>query len=345
MNVPESFLEQAQACENLGSPFTANLLRLLADKLTDDTAVGAKVLNWSNDPSYRTDALGLRLAGALHALVLQETCPALIACYPPNNATQIQLWDAIETAFSTHETQILHWLDLPPQTNEVLRSAALIPACLGLQEHFGLPLVLSELGASAGLNLNWDRFRLTVQGKDFCDATSPVHLTPDWSGPLPPHITPHVIGKAGCDLNPLDPAQDALRLRAYIWPDQTQRIIRTKAAVEIAQNTPATVDRCDAKDWLQERLAHCHTGAVHVIYHTIAWQYFPPAVQQSCETLIRAAGSAATTDAPIAWVSMEADGKADGASLRVTSWPDGETQKVGRADFHGRWIRWFGENQ
>ncbi len=342
MNVPESFLEQAQACENLGSPFTAGLLRLLAEKLTDKTAIGAKVLNWPRDPSYRTDAVGLRLAGALHALVLQKACPELMACYPPNEATPKQLWDAIQVAFQSHNVQILNWLDLPPQTNEVRRSAALIPACLSVQDHFGLPLILSELGASAGLNLNWDQFRLTLLEAEFCDRNSPVHLAPDWSGPLPPQIIPQVIGKAGCDLNPLDPAQDELRLRAYIWPDQARRVARTKASIAIAQANPAPVDRSDAKDWLQQRLSQRHSGAVHVIYHTIAWQYFPPDVQKSCVDLIHTASEAATFDAPIAWVSMEADETPDGACLHVTYWPGGETQMVGRADFHGRWVRWFG---
>jgi hypothetical protein len=342
MNVPDSFLEQAQACENLGSPFTAGLLRLLAEELTDKTAVGAKALNWPRDPSYRTDALGLRLVGALHALALQETCPDLMACYPPNDSTKKQLWDAVQAAFLSHEAQILNWLNLPPQTNEVRRSAALIPACLSLQDHFGLPLVLSELGASAGLNLHWDQFRLTLQGTEFCDVTSPVHLAPDWSGPLPPQITPQVIDKAGCDLNPLDPAEDALRLRAYIWPDQAKRVARTNAAITIAKNIPARVDKSDVQDWLQQRLATRHSGAVHVIYHTIAWQYFPPDVQKTCESLIRTAGKAATVDAPIAWVSMEADNDPNGAGLRVTYWPGGETQAVGRADFHGRWVSWLG---
>lgn len=213
----------------------------------------------------------------------------------------------------------------PPQTNEVRRSAALIPACLSLQYHFGLPLVLSELGASAGLNLNWDQFRLTLLETEFCDPFSPVHLSPDWSGPLPPRIAPQVIGKAGCDLNPLDPAQDALRLRAYIWPDQTRRIQRTNAAIKIAQNTVVAVERLDAKDWLQKQLSQRHTGALHVVYHTIAWQYFPPNVQKSCTDLIHTAGKAATSNTPIAWLSMEADENPNGAGLRVTYWPTGKT--------------------
>lgn len=207
---------------------------------------------------------------------------------------------------------------------------------------WALPLVLSELGASAGLNLNWDQYRLTLNGADFGNAASTVHITPNWSGPLPPQIPPHVIEKAGCDLNPLDVTRDALRLKAYIWPDQEQRVLRTKAAIAIAQDTPAPVEQSDAKDWLQHRLSKRHLGAVHVIYHTIAWQYFPPEVQKACETYIRNAGHAATDDAPIAWVSMEADDNPDGACITATLWPGGHTRQIGRADFHGRWVKWAG---
>lgn len=205
-----------------------------------------------------------------------------------------------------------------------------------------MPLVLSELGASAGLNLNWDQFRLTLNGVEFGDMASQVHLTPNWSGPLPPQITPHVIDKAGCDLNPLDPNRDALRLHSYIWPDQIKRVARTKAAIAIAQENPSPITCADAKDWLQQRLSKHYPGAVHVIYHTIAWQYFPTDVQKSCESLIRAAGASASPDAPIAWLSMEADDTPDGAALQVTYWPGGETQTIGRVDFHGRWVKWFG---
>lgn len=342
MNVRGSFIEQAQGCENLGSPFTAKLLRLLAEKLSADTPIGAKVLSWPKDPGYRSDAVGLRLAGALHALVLQDNCPALTTAYPPNEVNESQLWAAVKTAFQSHETHIMNWLDLPPQTNEVRRSAALIPACLSLQNHFRLPLVLSELGASAGLNLNWDQFRLTLQGIEFGKTTSKVHLEPDWSGPLPPNIVPNITNKAGCDLNPLDPARDALRLRSYIWPDQAKRMARTNEAIAIAQQNPEPVTNEDAKDWLHKRLSERHKGALHVIYHTIAWQYFPPDIQKSCADLIRTAGQAATPDAPIAWLGMEADDHPDGANIQLTYWPTGKTQSLGRIDFHGRWVKWHG---
>ncbi len=336
------FTEQAVACTALGSPFTGKLLDLLAQNLNHDTAVGRRVLDWPGDASNRADSVPLRLTGALHALVLQGKCPALIAAYPPNNVAADQLWQAVETAFADHTDQIQHWLNSPPQTNEVRRSAALIPVFLSLQDHFKMPLVISELGASAGLNLNCDKFHLTLKDTDFGDPNSPVHLSPDWDGPLPPNQPLNITHKAGCDLNPLDPTTDALRLRAYIWPDQTERLARTEAAIAIAQAEKAAVDKSDAESWLKSRLATQHAHAVHVIYTTIAWQYFPPETQAACEAAIHKAGAAATKNAPLAWVAMEADGKDEGAGLRATLWPDGQDFNLGRADFHGRWVKWRG---
>jgi len=342
MSIRKTFFDQANACSALGSPFTGKLLELLGQNLSRETAIGARVLDWQGDASNHGDAVALRLAGALHALVLQKKHATLTEAYPPNDASEDQLWQAVQLALREDAGQIQQWMNSPPQTNEVRRSAALMPVFLSLQEQFGLPLVTSELGASAGLNLNWDMFHLTLNNVGFGKPSSTVHLSPSWTGPLPPNCPPAVIGKAGCDLNPLDPEHDSLRLRAYIWPDQTARMARTKAAIEIARKQQVPVACSDAESWLKQRLATRHTGAVHVVYHTIAWQYFPKDTQMACTTALHAAGEAATPNAPIAWVSLEADGKGHGAGLRAMVWPPGQEYDLGRADFHGRWVNWNG---
>ena len=83
-----------------------------------------------------------------------------------------------------------------------------------------------------------------------------------------------------------------------------------------------------------------HPGALHLVCHTVAWQYFPPAVQARCASALARAGAAASAAAPLAHFGMEADGAAPGAALRLTLWPGGETLDLGRADFHGRWVDW-----
>ncbi|NBB49434.1 DUF2332 family protein [Rhizobium sp. CRIBSB] len=341
--IRQSFLRQAKACADLGSPFTARLCTLVAERLTAETSVGAMILSWPGNPDGTSDALALRLAGTLHALVRSGADPHLAAVYPPHAADGDTLFAAVEAALRRDEAFILDRLTSAPQTNEVRRSSALLPGFLTIAALTGKPLVLSEIGASAGLNLQWDRYAYRL-GEFRWGNASPVDLAPRWEGPPPPDAAIEITERAGCDLNPLHPASedDRLRLFSYIWADQQDRLDRTAAALEMATESGLKVDKADAIDWLRKRLATPRSGMTHVIYHTIAWQYLPPALKAEGEALIAEAGARATEAAPLARLQLEADGKPEGAALLLTLWPTGETREIGRADFHGRWVKWVG---
>jgi hypothetical protein len=338
----------------MGSPFMDGLLTGLAEGLSGDTPVGARVLGWPGDPTGMADALPLRLAGGLHALVLLGHDPALAKAYADAGAGQpardgpmaadesAALTTAALAAMSRHEAFLLRWLSSAPQTNEVRRSAALIAAGHWLTAQYGLPLILSELGASAGLNLLWDHYGLDIAGQRFGLAEPVLTLTPEWTGPLPPDAAPRISARAGVDLNPLDPVTDRLRLMSYLWPDQPDRLARTATALDLAAQIRPPLAKGDAITWLEQRLARPEPGSLHLIFHNVAWQYFPAAVQERGLALMEAAGRRATPDAPLAHLSMEADGRSgnDGAALSLRLWPDARTIPLGRVDFHGRWLRW-----
>jgi hypothetical protein len=341
--IRDSFRTQAGHCAALGSPFTARILNLLADGLAPGNPVADRVLGWQGDPSARVDGLALRLAGGLHALALQGAPIALHSFYTdPAAYTDIEALAVLLDTLDQAPDLLLKWLDSPPQTNEVRRSAVLIAAAHWLAQRFGLPMVLSELGASAGLNLNWDHYGLDIATTDgtasFCDPTSPLRLTPEWRGDLPPAPRPTVTDRRAVDLNPLDVARDSLRIRSYIWADQPHRMALTQTAIDLAQGL--TVDRGDAVAWLETRLAQPMPGQLHLIYHTVAWQYFPTATQARGEALLQAAGARATAAAPIARLSMESDGTEPGAALVLQIWPGAHVIPLGRVDFHGRWVDW-----
>lgn len=82
------------------------------------------------------------------------------------------------------------WVVSPPQTNEVRRAAVLIAVGQVLADRFGLPVRLSELGESGGLNLMWDQFAADLGSKRFGKAGADVILTPDWDGNAPPDADP-----------------------------------------------------------------------------------------------------------------------------------------------------------
>lgn len=343
-NVREAFERQARSCEALGSPFTARLCRLAAARLDASDRVGAVMLAWPGDATSSGDSLPLRWVGALHALVLSSRDAALQAAYPPHDVADDDLWKAITAAKRRHAPFILERLKSAPQTNEIRRSAVLLPGFLTIAARFGLPLDLAEIGASAGLNLQWDKYHYTLGGIRWGDPTSSVRLTPDWQGPNPPLAGIRVRDRLGCDLNPLDPTspEDRLRLMSYVWADQADRMERLNAALAIAAPAPPHVERADALSWLPRVLARPAEGAVRVLYHSIAWQYLPPDDQAKGEAIIAEAGSRATPEAPLARLAMEADDKTDGAAISLQCWPGGERQELGRADFHGRWVKWKG---
>jgi hypothetical protein len=337
--VRDAFRAQARACAGLGSPFMARLMALTADRLAPGAPVADRILGWPGEAGPSGASVPLRLAGALHALVIDGTDPALAAVYPPAEAPDDALWAAIETALRNHEARLLRWLDSPPQTNEVRRSAALLAAAAWIAARHPLPFMLSELGASAGLNLAFDRYALRAGGRTLGAEGSPVTLAPDWRGPVPAPRPIAVTRRAGVDLNPLDPRAPEARLRllAYLWPDQPQRRRLTEAAIALADTVP---ERGDAASWLERRLAERHEGQVHMVYHTIAWQYFPAETQARCRAALAAAGARATPEAPLAHVGMEADATPGSAALTVTLWPGGETRELARVDFHGRAVDW-----
>jgi hypothetical protein len=126
-----------------------------------------------------------------------------------------------------------------------------------------------------------------------------------------------------------------------IWADQTARLQRTEAALDLAAHRTWTLDRADAAEWLERRLATLPNGEATIVFHTIVWQYLALETRERAEALIRAAGERATSAAPLFWLRMEADADPDGAGLRLASWPGGGERLLGRADFHGRWARWL----
>jgi hypothetical protein len=232
-----------------------------------------------------------------------------------------------------------------PQTNEVRRSAVLLAGFLTIAAETGLPLRCFEVGASAGLNLYWDRFFYELGDARWGDPSSPVVVPTEWTGPLPPlEARIEVIERAACDRRPTDltdPAQQR-RLLANIWPDQFHRLDRSRAAIGVALAERVEVEEADAVDWIRARV-RTQAGAATVLYHSIFWQYLSPETLAAMLAAIEELGRRATAEAPFAWLRMEPllDNLAR-TELRLTLWPGGEDRLLAEVSPHGHWIRWQG---
>lgn len=343
--VREAFDTQAEACAALGSHFTAHLCKQFSRHLTADTPIGAKVLSWGGDPSVGADSVPLRLCGGLHALALTNRAPALAAAYE-NPTNTVPDWAAIDETLTNQSAFLMDWIDSPPQTNEVSRAAALWPGFMAIASKVQRPLALLEIGASAGLNLQADRFSYDLGGHRFGAAESAVSLKPEWKGKPPSVASIHIETKAACDLAPLNPARDAdaLRLTAYVWPDQTERLSRLRAAIALARANPVVVEKNDALVFLENHLSSRNQDLCTIIYSTVAWQYLPKSAQAEGAAIIARHGAQAGSG-EIAWLRMENDGIGPGASIDLTLNPgraNEQAVQLGRAHFHGAWVDWKG---
>jgi len=325
----------------MGAPFNGQLMDALATVLATDTATGRAILGWAGDPY--ADALMMRLGGGLNALVRAGQLPRLAACYPPNPAPD----DAILAAELTRalaDDRLLDWLASAPQTNEVARSGVLMAGMLAVAQATGLPLALFELGASAGLNLNLDRFGYDLGGLRCGDLASPLQLAPAWKGPPPPDVPVNVVARRGVDLNPLDASDAATqaRLLAFVWPEQLARIERLQAALDIAARFPPPLEKADAANWVEANIRPA-PGVTTLVYHSIAQQYFPSAVQARIAAHLEKVGTAASAAAPLAWLRYEVDTpeEAVAPSLRLRLWPGGD-HLLASAHPHGASVRWTG---
>lgn len=300
---------------------------------------------WPGNPL--ADALLLRATGALHFMVRTGKAPAVAAFYPGHGETP---WDptaagrAIEDAVVAHHALVNDILSRPPQTNETGRSAVLMPGYAEIARRTGLPLSILEIGASAGLNMLWDRFAYRYGDRFIGDPKAPVVINAEWRGPwCNVEQLPRVVSKRGCDRTPFDlSAPDAAdRLIAYVWPEQKERLARIEAAIALAQTERPPLEKADAGDWLERQLAAQVPGAATVIAHTIVWQYIAKETRDRIEALLKETGARATASAPLAWLSLEQYAPDQFPEVRLTIWPGGETEKIAIAHPHGAWIEWL----
>lgn len=337
------FAEQAMYCDMFGSPFTAQLIRAISADYEQGGRIAALLANWTTNP--RADALALRFAGYFHHAVLTNRDPALAAHYPSNvaNWSIDDIWPLARALLDREPNAAAQFIRSAPQTNETRRSIALLAAFLHFAETWKGEIDMLEIGASAGLNTNWDLY--TYKTKSWAwGAEGPVQIDTDWNGPPPPIADINVRNRAACDLNPLDISDETqrLQLKSYIWPDQPQRLARFDGAAALARETGVRVERADAAEWLSHKLAQRADDAATVVYHSVFLQYPPREVRDAIISVVHAAGADATERAPFAWVRLEPEAVTGDAPdsprmvIDITTWPGGTRRIIGHTDGHVR---------
>ena len=284
------------------------LYRTLLFAMADDLQAGgvtARICSGYADAPAGS-VIQLRLLAGLQRLVLSRRAPELAFYYPNlgGEADPSSAWPVFRDTMEAHLDELRAGLEIAPQTNEPGRSVALLVGLFDAVRRSGLSDVrLLEPGASAGLNLLVDRFRIGGEAWAAGPSDSPLQLLDAVVGPVQPAEC-RIVSRRGCDLSPVDPTdpEGRLRLTSFVWPHHLDRYERLRAALAVAAVDPAPVDRAGAAEWLTVQLADpAPDGVLTVVWHSVTAQYWPESEVAAVFDAIAEAGSRM----PIAHITME----------------------------------------
>ncbi len=197
------------------------------------------------------------LFGAVQYLLLQGVEHPLAAHYPILSGSERPQGPAflLFRAFCLeHRERVAELIATRrTQTQVVRRCTCLLPAFGLVFREAAAPLALIDVGASAGLNLNFDRYayRYLRAGREVLrwgSDTARVALQADLRGPgtlpEPPEEIP-VASRDGIDVNPIDLADrdELLWLRALIWPEHVERHGQLVDATAELKSSPIRLHR------------------------------------------------------------------------------------------------------
>jgi hypothetical protein len=236
--------------------------------------------------------------------------------------------------------------DRPVQTNEPQRSWALLPLFLTVaRAAAGQRLDLVELGASAGLNLLWDRYGYRYAAGGWGDASSRLQLGGEERARVPGDLLSvevEVRRRVGIDLHPVDAAtEDGIRLLEAFVLDAGYRTRVARASEVLAAGPPELV-RGDYLELLPGLLRERSGDALTVVFQTHSTVYLSDEERARVRAIVDEGGAAG----PLAWISTptpEEHGERRGDyPLELALWPGGERRIVARTNVRGEWLEWAG---
>ena len=343
-NLAAELVELSRDAAAWKSPLYAGLTQRMSEDVKQGGPTWDLLERYADEPI--NEYYPFRALAGIHHMVLGGELPDLAKHYPSvgGDGDPEPAWPLVREELGKLDPEVLDALRHPLQTNETSRCGALIGGFLVVARDTGLPVRALELGASAGLNLHFDRYRYEQDGKAFGPADSPVGFTDHWLEGTPPLDAPlEVVERRGCDMAPLDPTtdHDRLALLSYIFPDQMPRYELLREAIDVAREDPIPVETAGVDEWAERALAQPAEGKATVVFHSLVWIYLDEEVRTRTKAAIDGAATRATDGAPLGWLRYEIGPDPAVCELRLTLWPGGEDRLLGTGDVHLAPVTWL----
>ena len=286
------------------------LYTVLSQYVSDDLAAGGYFTEVLDRAPERQRIPNLLFA-SVHRVLFDHPDDALAQYYPSLGGTRKpdeELTKVFVDFVARHRAEIDPLLATgETQTNEVLRSAQLLPAFTWVQATMRRPLGLIEIGPSAGLLLHTDRYdyryefadgTVVAGGEASADGVPTLHC-PIHGACTPEQLTPFVTrplrisSRVGLDLNPLSPADPDARawLRALVWPEHTERRERLEAALAHAERRPVKLRKGDALRILADAVDSVAGNAIPCVFVSNSLPHWSPEGREDLVNLVRELGS------------------------------------------------------
>jgi hypothetical protein len=289
--------------------------------------------------------------GAIHHVLQQGVDHELATFYPSivgERARPAQDAGPALISFCTrYESELTRLLQTRlVQTNHVQRALGLRLGLSVIAREVSRPVHLLEVGASAGLNLRFDRYGYVVGDQRFGDQHSPVQLQAQWHGSIPvPDLDalPQLASVTGVDLNPIDAQDPEARrwLEALIWPENHHQRKLLAAALAVVAIDPPTIRAGDAIEVCPAIARELPPGEPRVVFHSATRIHVGAHRLDDFDQAIASLGN----DGPLYRLSVEdapdPDPRPDpvrhGTALKLRR-PDGSQTDLAVVEGHLQWI-------
>lgn len=249
-----------------------------------------------------------------------------------------------------HQQEVRHLMvQRRVQTNEVGRCAPLrlaIGAATAMLGH-GVRLVSVEIGASAGLNLFWDKYSYDF-GVAMVAGEPSIVLTCQLEGNVPPRLPlslPEVHRRVGIDVHPLSVTSlDDLRwLEALIPAADGARRDRLRAAASIVATDPPDMIEGDGCRDLPDVIAAIPSECVPLVFHSHTTYQWAPEERDALSACIDRIGRVRSVWYVCQEPCVDAGDSVRNDRLLVHCYAGGDIRfsaDLGTCEQYGAWVRW-----
>jgi hypothetical protein len=233
------------------------------------------------------------------------------------------------------------------QTNVISRCAYLMPIFLKLIKEEGRPTTVIDIGTSAGLTLNFDKYEYWYSGQKVYGESSVLVKSNIIESPIPqvyPILQP--IQKIGIDQNPIDPTDkdEVLWLKALVWADHLERFVAIDEALKLSDLKSIRFIKAEMIVDFEQVILKVERSQTLIIYATHVLYQFTQVQRDEFYAMLERIGQ--TRD--FYFLSVESlkslldKYHSKETVIELTSFKSKQktVRFVAETNAHGNWIRW-----